>query len=164
MTSAPAIRNSWAAKLPTSPIPMTSTVSPGCTDDERRAAMLTPAMREKTICSPGAPPGTGRAKRPASALTTLAWLEKLSTRSPGRHIRSREPTASTSPRLPYPVGRGYLPASPNGISFTRPVNPAPSVPALTMENSVRTSAWCGASASSRVAACSSMLPGSVTIS
>ena len=47
MTSAPAKRKSWAVKLPTRPPPTTSTVSPGWTLEERKAEMLTPAMRVK---------------------------------------------------------------------------------------------------------------------
>ena len=79
---------------------MTRTASPGCTEEERRAEIDTPAMRVKTRCSPGGPDGTGRAKRPASAFACEAWWAKVRTRSPAAQPRSGEPAAMTRPRLP----------------------------------------------------------------
>ena len=95
ITSAPAIRKSCAAKLPTSPMPIMRTVSPGCTLEARTAPILTPAMRAKTSCLPSAPDGAGRAMRAASALRSEACWEKLNTRSPGLHMLTASPTAST---------------------------------------------------------------------
>ena len=119
--------------MPTSPIPTMRAVSPGWTLEERRALMLTPAMRPKTASRPSISGGNGRAIRPVSALTQLAWREKLKTRSPGLHMVTAPPTSTTSPTLPYPVVRGYWPRSWKGICFTKPVKPAPSVPPLTTE-------------------------------
>ena len=99
-TSAPAKQKSWAAKLPTRPPPTTSTVSPGWALAERKAEMLTPAMRANTRCWPGASRETGSTMRRASALTMEAWRAKDNTRSPGWTPETASPTCSTWPRLP----------------------------------------------------------------
>ena len=148
-TSAPASWKSCAAKFPTKPSPIIKTVSPGCTVEDLTALILTPAIRAKTTFSPAVSLGTGKAKRTASAFTKEAWSEKLNTRSPFLHMVTPDPISKTSPKWPYPVFWGYMFGLwTNGISWISPVKPAPSVPALMMEYSDWTKAWCGAKISS----------------